>query len=92
MTFFKFCQKIKSRQTYKVPAKNIDYCGEKAGETNKVHMINNEVSHALNVWIMKQIQICRIEKIPWLDLGFPYDFPEFPDLQQPCIDTRIDEV
>ena len=29
-------------------AKNIYYCGWKAGESDIVHMISNEVSHALN--------------------------------------------
>ena len=32
----------------KLSAKNIYYCGLKAGETNTAHMVSNEVSRDLN--------------------------------------------
>ena len=31
----------------KVSTKNIYYCGQKAGETGMVHMVSNQVLHAL---------------------------------------------
>ena len=33
----------------KITKKNIYYCGQKVGETDFVHMVSNQVPHALKV-------------------------------------------